>query len=40
MHALAAKTGRSYGWVHNVLREGGVEFRKRGGNTQAPKVAT
>ena len=28
---LANETGRSYGWVHRVLAEQGVEFRGRGG---------
>nr|WP_221442553.1 helix-turn-helix domain-containing protein [Nocardiopsis algeriensis] len=28
---LAAATGRSYGFVHRVLSEAGVELRGRGG---------
>jgi predicted transcriptional regulator len=28
---LATDTGRSYGFVHRVLAESGVKFRKRGG---------
>lgn len=31
---LAASTGRSYGFVHNVLTEAGVNLRGRGGNTR------
>lgn len=28
---LADSTGRSYGFVHRILSEGGVTFRPRGG---------
>lgn len=28
---LAEQEGRSYGWVHGLLREAGVELRGRGG---------
>ena len=31
IRSLAAATGRSYGFVHRMLRESGVEFRGRGG---------
>ncbi|MEV4415452.1 helix-turn-helix domain-containing protein [Catellatospora sp. NPDC049609] len=31
IRALAAATGRSYGFVHRVLAEAGVQLRKRGG---------
>lgn len=35
IRALAASTGRSYGFVHRLLRESGVELRRRGGATRA-----
>lgn len=31
---LAAETGRSYGFVHRLLSESGVELRGRGGATR------
>jgi len=31
IRTLAADTGRSYGFVHRVLVEGGATMRKRGG---------
>src|SRR3990170_271138 len=31
IRSLAASTGRSYGFVHQVLSESGVQFRGRGG---------
>jgi len=31
---LAAETGRSYGFVHRVLSETGVQLRGRGGATR------
>jgi hypothetical protein len=31
---LAAATGRSYGFVHRLLGEAGVELRGRGGATR------
>ena len=31
---LAASTGRSYGFVHRILVEGGVTLRGRGGATR------
>ncbi|GAB3902290.1 helix-turn-helix domain-containing protein [Kibdelosporangium lantanae] len=31
---LADQIGRSYGFVHRLLDEAGVEFRGRGGNTR------
>jgi predicted transcriptional regulator len=31
---LAASTGRSYGFVHRLLSEAGVELRGRGGATR------
>ena len=31
---LAAQTGRSYGFVHRILKESGVNLRGRGGNTR------
>lgn len=31
IRSLAASTGRSYGFVHRLLRESGVALRRRGG---------
>ena len=31
IRALAADTGRSYGFVHRILTESGASFRGRGG---------
>lgn len=31
IRALAQSTGRSYGFVHRVLTESGVQLRQRGG---------
>lgn len=31
IRALASSTGRSYGFVHRVLTESGVQLRQRGG---------
>lgn len=31
IRALASTTGRSYGFVHRVLTESGVQLRQRGG---------
>jgi len=36
VRALAAGTGRSYGWVHQILAESGVAFRSRGGPRRHP----
>lgn len=35
IRALSSQSGRSYGFVHRLLSEGGVELRGRGGNTRA-----
>ena len=35
IRSLAASTGRSYGFVHRLLRETGVELRRRGGATRS-----
>lgn len=35
IRAIAAETGRSYGFVHRVLLESGVTLRSRGGATRA-----
>ncbi len=37
IRTLAAETGRSYGFVHRVLSESGVELRGRGGATRGKK---
>jgi hypothetical protein len=34
IRALAATTGRSYGFVHRILSESGVSLRGRGGATR------
>jgi len=34
IRAIAADTGRSYGFVHRVLMESGVTLRSRGGATR------
>lgn len=34
VRALAELYGRSYGWVHRMLTEFGVQFRPRGGATR------
>jgi hypothetical protein len=34
IRALAESTGRSYGFIHRVLSESGVELRGRGGATR------
>jgi len=34
IRALAAATGRSYGFVHRILSEAGVPLRGRGGATR------
>ncbi|HET8658254.1 MAG TPA: helix-turn-helix domain-containing protein [Micromonosporaceae bacterium] len=31
IRAIAASTGRTYGFVHRVLTESGVQLRQRGG---------
>lgn len=35
IRALAAETGRSYGFVHRVLSESGTTLRSRGGATRS-----
>ena len=35
IRSLAAATGRSYGFVHRLLTESGVELRRRGGATKS-----
>lgn len=35
---LAESTGRSYGFIHRVLSESGVELRGRGGATRGKKA--
>jgi len=37
IRALAAELGRSYGFVHKLLGEAGVELRGRGGNNRSKK---
>jgi hypothetical protein len=34
IRALAAETGRSYGFVHRILTENDVDLRGRGGATR------
>jgi hypothetical protein len=33
---LGRRTGRSYGSIHQLLREAGVELRTRGGDQRSP----
>jgi len=40
IRALAAATGRSYGFVHRILAESGVALRGRGGATRGRARAT
>lgn len=37
IRSLAESTGRSYGFVHRVLTESGVQLRGRGGATRGKK---
>jgi hypothetical protein len=37
IRALAASTGRSYGFVHRMLSESGATLRSRGGATRGKK---
>ncbi len=37
IRALAESTGRSYGFVHRLLVDGGVELRGRGGATRTKR---
>ena len=37
IRSLAAETGRSYGFVHRMLSESGVQLRGRGGATRGKK---
>lgn len=39
IRALATATGRSYGFVHRILTETGVELRGRGGATRGKALA-
>jgi predicted transcriptional regulator len=38
IRALAEQTGRSYGFVHRVLTESGVQLRQRGGARRRKKA--
>ncbi len=38
IRALASSTGRSYGFVHRVLSESGVQLRQRGGARRRKKA--
>ncbi len=40
IRSLAAETNRSYGFVHRMLTESGVELRGRGGATRGKKVVS
>jgi len=39
IRALAASTGRSYGFVHRMLSESGASLRGRGGATRGRKAS-
>jgi hypothetical protein len=38
IRALAAETGRSYGFIHRILSESGATLRGRGGATRKKKA--
>lgn len=40
IRALAAETGRSYGFVHRILTESDVSLRSRGGATRGTRKAS
>jgi hypothetical protein len=40
VRSLSVSTGRSYGFVHRLLTEAGVELRPRGGNQRSARVAS
>src|SRR2546423_10045588 len=40
IRALASSTGRSYGFVHRVLTESGVQLRQRGGARRRKKAGS
>ena len=40
IRTIAEDAGRSYGFVHNVLKESGVTLRGRGGATRGTKKTT
>ena len=40
IRALASATGRSYGFVHRILTETGVNLRGRGGPTRGKAMAS
>lgn len=39
IRSIAVETGRSYGFVHGVLKESGASLRGRGGATRGPRRA-
>ncbi|MEU1880863.1 helix-turn-helix domain-containing protein [Streptosporangium sp. NPDC020072] len=39
VRALAISLRRSYGFVHRLLQEAGVELRSRGGNRRVPRTS-
>jgi hypothetical protein len=40
IRALASTTGRSYGFIHRILTETGVNLRSRGGATRGKAMAS
>jgi hypothetical protein len=40
IRSIAIDTGRSYGFVHGVLKESGASLRGRGGATRGPRRGT
>ncbi|MEH1017067.1 helix-turn-helix domain-containing protein [Micromonospora sp. CPCC 206060] len=38
IRALAEATGRSYGYIHRILTESGVQLRQKGGVTRRKKA--
>lgn len=39
IRSMATSMGRSYGWVQTLLKEAGVELRRRGGDTRSAEAA-
>lgn len=39
IRAIAEESGRSFGFVHGLLKESGVDLRGRGGATRGPRAA-
>ncbi len=40
IRSIAADAGRSYGFVHALLKNAGIDLRSRGGATRGAKLVT